>query len=191
MTILKKLTPYLAKAGYRGCFAINSIVSEKDHQPYFIELTPRFGYPALGLDITLMEDNGKTVYDFFQAMVEGKTTSFFPTNKVAVTTAIFKMPFPDVKGYEGNKGVPISWDKKWDSYFFPYYIMGEKGKMVLSGDSGDVGQVTCVADNLDGAIQMLYDDYLPTLNLTSVYFRTDCGKDARKRIKALRDWGLI
>lgn len=193
--ILNKLKPALKKAGYVGQLSINSIVSEKDHKPYFLEFCGRFGYPSLPMDITLAEDNGKSYHQLFKAMVNGTNDkSIFPTDKIAVTTSVFVSPAPTGESYmmEGTQGQPISWDPEWDKYFFPYYVMyDKKDQMVLCGTNSWICQVTCADSNLQGALEMMYDTYFPTLKLKNMMYRTDCGKDAKKRIQKLKEWQLL
>lgn len=189
--ILEKLKPMFAKDGYRGCIAINSIISEEDHKPYFLEFTPRFGYPSLPLDITLLEDNGKNPHDLFKALVDEQTPKLFQQNKVAVVVSVGVPPYPS-KDSEKNRGLPMKWDKKWNTYFFPSYIMkGNSKNIVLSGISNECLQVTCIDTTIDGAQAMLYDTYMPTLRLKGAMYRTDAGKDAKKRLKAVKDLGLF
>lgn len=192
---LIKLTPYLKKVGYKGQLAINSIVSEEDHHPYFLEFCVREGFPSFPLEITLLEDNGKSVHDLFMAMINNENPkNLFPTDKIAVTVSVFVPPAPTAESYmmEGTKGQIISWDKKWDSYFFPYYVQWNESKgMVLAGVSSWVLQTTCVDSTLDGASQMLYDTYMKTLQLKNAMFRSDLKVDAKKRISKLKEWGLI
>jgi len=192
--ILNKLKPALQKVGYRGQLAINSIVSEKDHKPYFLEFCGRFGYPSLPIDVTLVEDGGKEFHNLLMAMANGEQNkNLFPLKKIAVTVSVFVPPTPTAEPYmmEGTQGEVISWDKKWDRYFFPYYIMGEKGKMVLCGTNTWILNVTCADDTLDGAVSMLYETYLPTLQLKNMMYRSDLGISAKKRIQALREYKLI
>lgn len=193
--VLQKLKPALKKVGYRGQLAINCIVSEQDHKPYFLEFCGRFGYPSLPIDVTLVEDGGKTVHDLFTALATDKNDpKLFPLGKMSVTTSVFVSPAPTAEADQmaATAGTPISWDPKWGSYFFPYYVMyDEKDKMVLCGTSSWVLNVTCADATLDGAVAMLYDTYMPTLKLKNAMYRTDLGKDAKKRMKMLRDWKVL
>jgi phosphoribosylamine-glycine ligase len=50
--IFDKLKPLLTKANYNGQIAINCMFSKEDHEPYFLEHTPRFGYPSLEIYIS-------------------------------------------------------------------------------------------------------------------------------------------
>lgn len=190
--ILNKLKPIFIKDGYKGCIAINSIVSEEDHKPFFIEFTNRFGYPSLPLDVTMLEDNGKTIHDLFKALIIETNPELFPLNKPSVVVSVGIPPYPGKTGVEKTKGTKISWSKDWDIYFFPNYIMHDKKKgIVLSGISSEVLQVTCMDETIDGAVAMLYDTYMPTLRLKSAMYRTDCGKSAKERLKKVKDYDLF
>lgn len=192
--ILEKFKPALKKANYVGQISINSIVSEENHKPHFLEFCGRFGYPSLPLDITLVEETGKSFHDLFMAMVNGTNPpGLFAKDKIAVTISCFVPPAPSEKNLEEIDGEPISWDKKWDKYFFPYYIKYDPKKkgMVLAGTSTWICQITCADSTLAGALSMLYDTYVPTLTLKDVEYRTDCGKSAKKRIKALKEMDVL
>lgn len=193
--ILNKLKPALIKCGYRGQLSINSIVCENCKKPHFLEFCGRWGWPSLPMDITLVEDNGHTLHELIQACVNGVNASnLFPTNKISCTVSIFVPPAPTAEPsvMSVTKGWPISWDKKWDTYFFPFYIMYDKKKgMVLAGINTWVAQCTCADATLDGALSMMYDIYMPTLKLKMAMYRSDCGISAKKRIKSLRNWKLL
>ncbi len=181
MDILNKLKPMLIKDNYVGQLAVNCIVSEVDKKPYFLEFCGRFGYPSFPADITLVEDNDKTVYDLFMAMADGTMPTLFPTNKVAVTVVVGIDPYP----YKGNA------EKNLQNAHELFESYDEKKGMVSAGIEGQLLQVTCADVKLDGAISMLYDDYMPTLKLKDKLYRTDCGKDAKRRMLTLKDWKVI
>ncbi|MDD5406986.1 MAG: hypothetical protein PHE73_08630 [Sulfurovaceae bacterium] len=190
--IFTKLTPKLIKDGYVGQIAINSIISEEDKKPYFIEFCGRWGYPSFPLDITLLEETGQTVHSLFVALTEGTLPTLFPTGKIGVTTWVGIPPYPYKDGVEKNEGVPIKWDKKWDLYFYPYYVKYDENKgMVAAGVAGEIVQVTCVANNLPSAVDMLYNTYIPTLSLKNMLYRTDAGVDAKKRMIKLKEMKVI
>lgn len=193
--ILKKIEPYLAKVGYKGQLAVNSIVSNDDKEPYFLEFCVRFGYPSLPIEVSLLEDNGKSIHSLFMAMANGENPgNLFPMNKIGVTISIFVPPAPNGEPHmmEGTKGQPIGWDKKWDSYFFPYYIQWDDKKgMVLAGLGSWVLQCTCVDVTLPGAADMLYNIYMKTLNLKMAMYRSDVAEFSKERIKKLRELKLV
>jgi phosphoribosylamine-glycine ligase len=189
--ILNKLKPLLQKSGYKGQLAVNSIVSEEDHKPYFLEFCGRVGYPSFPIDILLVEASGHTLHELFKALANEETPSLFAKDRMSVIASVSVPPFPSKHGVEDTCGQPIDWDRKYDNYFFPSFIMAEKGKMVLAGLSGECLYVTCEDRTLDGAVSMLYDTYMPTLNLKNKMYRTDLGKSAKKRIQKLHEWNLI
>lgn len=193
--IFDKLKPLLTKYNYNGQLAINCMFSKEDHEPYFLELTPRFGYPSLEIEITLEEDSGHTFAELIK-MLAGvtKSQSMFPTNKIGTIVTVSTPPYPIDQAAEMLVGkMPISWDKKWDNYMFPWFMMYDEKKRghALCGYSGHALSVTCAAENLDGAVQMTYETYIPTIKLQNIQYRIDLGKNAKERIKILKDWKVI
>lgn len=170
----------------------HTLLVRRNGKPFFSGNCGRFGYPSLPLEITLLEDNGKTFHDLCQAMVKGESgKGIFPIDKIAVTLSVGVPPYPMKDGVENTRGIPMVWDRKWDDYFFPYYPMYEKGKIVMAGLAGDALNITCVDSTLDGATQMLYETYLPTLQLKHAMWRTDLGKDAKKRIQKVKEANVL
>jgi len=188
--ILEKLKPALQKVGYKGQLAINCIVSEEDHKPYFLEFCGRIGYPSFPIDISLMEEKGKSVWNLIKALANGENPDLFPTDKIAVTASVYSIPISTSKNITDFKYEPVDWDIKYDKYFFPYFIMYDEG-IVMAGVAPDVMNVTCVGSTIDGAVSMLYDIYMPALHLKDKVYRDDLGKDAKERIKALREWKVL
>lgn len=190
--ILNKLKPMLQKANYHGQIDVNAIFSDKDHKPYFLEWTPRFGYEGLDMEITTVEENGRTFADLIKQLATGGKGSLFPLDKVAVVLRVSIPPYPSEDSLHITSGIPFNWSKKWDRYFFPLEPMYDKKHgMVMCGLAGDVCTITCLDSTLKGAVAMVYDTYLPTLDVKDKQFRTDLGQDAEKRLKKLRDWGII
>lgn len=193
--IFDKLKPILTKFNYNGQVAINCMFSKEDHEPYFLELTPRFGYPSLEIEITLEEDAGHGFVDLIKILAGvNKPQSIFPTNKMGVICTASTPPYPIDYGADHLvSGMPVSWSSKYDIYFFPWYMMADKkGKgYALCGYSGHALSVTCADASLAGAIDMLYNQYIPSIKLQNLQYRTDLGEDAKKRITQLKDWGVI
>ncbi len=190
--ILEKIKPQLIADNYVGQIAINTIISEETHTPHFLEFCGRVGYPSFPMDITALEDNDRSLHQLFLALANGENPTLFPLNKIMATVWCGIPPYPYKEGTDINEGVPISWSKKWDSYFFPYYVKyQEKKDMVAAGLAGEIVQVTCADATLDGAVSMIYDTYMPTLKVKNLMYRSDLGKSAKERIKKLREWKVI
>ena len=189
--ILQKLKPALQKAGYMGQISLNCIVSDEDHKPYFLEFCGRVGYPSFPLDITLLEENKKSIWQLFKVIIAGKDDpSLFPTDQIASTVSVYSIPISSHKAWADMIGEPVDWDIKYDRYFFPYFIMFDK-KMVLTGVAPDVMQVTSVGSTLAGTIETLYDKYMSTLRLKDKIYRNDLGDSAKERIQKLRDYKIL
>jgi hypothetical protein len=70
-------------------------------------------------------------------------------------------------------------------------MFSKKYGMVVAGKSGQVCTITCCDSTLKGAVSMVYDTYLPTLEVKDMQYRIDLGDDAEKRLKRLREWGIL
>jgi phosphoribosylamine--glycine ligase len=191
--ILNKLKPMLQKDNYHGQMDINAIFSKEDHKPYFLEFTSRFGYPGVDLETTALEENGYTLADLIKQLAFGGKNALFPTNKVATVLTVSVPPYPLDEGAKTlTSGLPVKWAEKYDRYFFPWNTMFDKKKgQVLCGTTGHTLSITCIDDTLDGAKAMTYDTYLPTVELKDKQYRTDMTDDAKRRLKDLKDWGIL
>lgn len=191
--IINKLTNMLKKENYVGQIDVNVIFDEKEHKPYFLEWTPRFGYPGMDLETTALEDNGHTFADLIKNLAFKQQKSLFPIDKVAVALNVSVPPYPSHENADKlSSGLPIKWSKEWDKYFFPTDVMYDKKYgMVMAGKTGQVCTVTCCDSTLKGAVAMTYDTYIPTLEVKDMQFRTDLGEDAEKRLKKLKEWGVL
>lgn len=68
---IRKLFPLLKYAQWTGCLDVNCIVSEVDHEPYFLEFTPRIGYSAIYAYTAIL---GLSVSDYFRELSKGPFT---------------------------------------------------------------------------------------------------------------------
>ncbi len=191
--IFQKLKPVLKKSGYVGQMSINTMIGEEDKKPYFLEMTARFGYPSLPMDITMIEDGKHDMHEFFQNLLEKKKKSLYPHDKVATVLVVSTPPYPHGEIDGCAKGVALELEEKWMEYYFLYGVMYDlkSKKIVLSDGSGYCLNVTCCFDNADGAVQMTYETYLPGIKLRNMQYRTDLGKSFKERVKKVKEWGLL
>lgn len=191
--IFKKLLPFMRKTGYIGQISINTMVSEEDKHPYFLEVTARFGYPSFPMDITMLEEKGHTMHDFFLNLLEKKKKEMYPKNVIATVLVVTSPPYPHGEIDGKAKGLPITWEKDWDRYVYPYGIKYDKdsGKTVFSDGTGMGLNVTCVDKTLKGAVSMTYETYVPSIHVKNMQYRIDLGDSAEKRIKELKSMGIL
>lgn len=191
--IFTKLKPFLKRSGYVGQVSLNTMVSDEDKHPYFLESTSRFGYPSMPIDITLIEEGGHTLHQFFQALVNKEKAEMFPRDKVAAVLVVTIPPYPHGEITGAAKGVPLTWDAEYDAYIYPYGMKYDKKlkKTVFSDGTGYGLNVVCVDKTLKGAVATIYDQYLPTIHGKNFQYRTDLGVSAEERIKKLKSIGIL
>lgn len=73
---IRKIFPLLKYARYTGPVDVNCIVSEDDHEPYFLEWTPRLGYSAIYAFAAML---GMPISEFFYKVSRGTFTIPFKT----------------------------------------------------------------------------------------------------------------
>ena len=66
---IRKILPLMKYAKYTGPVDVNCIVSEKDHEPYFLEWTPRLGYSAIYAFMSML---GMPISEFFYKVATGQ-----------------------------------------------------------------------------------------------------------------------
>jgi len=183
---LKNLTPYLRRAKYIGPIDINSIVSEEDRQPYFLEFSPRFGYDAIYCLLTLV--NGK-ISDFFTKFFD---VDFHDGYASSQRITIPPFPYSDTKLLNAMaKDVLI--DGHIDDY--PLFWMEDvyndnDGKLRCAGSDGILGVVAAKGNSIGGSIGNMYRA-IDNLKIGSyIQYRTDGGKRCGKAIKQLDEWGV-
>ena len=183
---IQNLTSYLKRAEYVGPVDINSIVSEEDHEPYFLEFSPRFGYDAIYCLLSL---------------VKGSLTNFF--------TKFFDVPLHD--GYASSQRITIPPFPYSDSRLlnamakdvlikssiddYPLFWMEDvyldkDGNLRCAGADGILGVVAARGNSLGGSVGNMYRA-IDNLKIGSyIQYRTDGGKLCGKAIKQLNEWGI-
>lgn len=189
---IRKLFPLLKHAQYTGPLDVNCIVSEEDHQPYFLEWTPRLGYSAIYAFCSML---GMPIANFFYRVSRGPFTIPFK----ALWGSSLKLsipPYPveienkraaeDV--YGRTQGIRIN--GKHGPDFIPIDIQkGKRSDLEVAGTSCIIGECTGRGQTLMEAwrsAQKVFDS-VEIPNKQGRY--TDGVEDAWKRISKLRNWG--
>lgn len=190
-TILRIL-PLLKYSQYTGPCDVNAIVSEEDHEPYFLEFTPRLGYSAIYAYAKLL---GVPLSQYFSDVLRGTFKIPF-RSKWATALKVHIPPYPfshedkyiGREAYKPTEGIRIN--GKVGNNFIPIDIKkGPKGDLVSAGTMGIMGeclgQGNTVMEAWKGSKQVFDDLEIP--NKGGRY--TDGIDDAYKRISKLRQWG--
>lgn len=190
-TVLK-IAPLLKYARYTGPMDVNTIVSEEDHEPYFLEFTPRLGYSAIYAYSAML---GMTLSSYFEHMVYQSFTIPFKarwTTSLKVHIPPYPFSFEDDKisrkVYDVTEGIRVNAKNNKD--FIPIDVqVKKKDQMVCAGTMGIIGECLGRGSSLmeawKGSKQVFEAVEVP--NKGGRF--TDGIDDAWKRILKLRNWG--
>lgn len=190
---IRKIFPLLKYANWTGPVDINCIVSETDHEPYFLEWTPRLGYSAIYGFASIL---GMKLSDFFNGLAQGtlKTIPFKSVWGTALKLSI--PPYPceiegkqaTVETYGKTEGIKINGKPSDD--FIPIDV--EKG----TRSDFQVAGTMCILGECLGRGKTLMESWRASqkvfekIEVPNKQGRlTDGVEDAWKRILKLRQWG--
>lgn len=187
-----KLLPLLKHSNFTGCIDNNVIVSEDDHEPYFLEWTPRIGYSAIyGYQSIL----GLPISEYFYRLSRGPFTIPFKA-KWGTSLKVSIPPYPtsienekaSEETYGLQEGVRIN--GKYGPDFIPIDVQkGKKTDLMCAG-------VTCIIGECLGRGNSVLEAWrasqkvFKSVEVPNAQGRyTDGVEDPFKRILKLRNWG--
>lgn len=193
---LARLKPHLQKIDFRGDIDINCIVDERNAYP--LEITPRFGFPAIHLHSAL---HFSPWGELLKAIADGKHYDLKYKKEFGVVVLLATPPYPykssshryDFRGINILFKEQISKDE-WDNIHFEEVSMLESGAepvYYISARSGYVLHVSGTGDTVEEARKKAYR-LIDKIIIPKVFYRTDIGLefvegDEKKLIK----WGWI
>lgn len=190
-TVLK-IAPLLKHARYTGPCDVNAIVSEEDHEPYFLEFTPRLGYSAIYAYAAML---GVSLSSYLYQL---SNNTFKIPFKAKWSTALKVHIPPYPFGFEDDRIVRevygqtegIRINGKYGDDFIPIDVeKGKKTDIQAAGTMGIIGECLGRGDTAMQAwraSQKVFDS-VEVPNKGGRY--TDGIEDAWKRILKLRSWG--
>lgn len=190
-TILK-IAPLMKHAKYTGPCDVNAIVSEEDHEPYFLEWTPRLGYSAIYAYASIL---GMPLSEYFNRIIKGSFT--IPFKSIWGTSLKLHIPpYPfsheddriSREAYKPIEGIRINGKENKD--FIPIDCKkGKTTKLEAAGTMGIIGEClgrgNSVIEAWKGSKKVFDDIECP--NKGGRY--TDGTTNAWERIQKLRNWG--
>lgn len=140
---IRKLFPLMKYARWTGCLDVNCIVSEKDHEPYFLEFTPRIGYSAIYAYMAIL---GIPLSDYFYRLSRGPFTIPYKAlwgSSLKLSIPPYPVAIEDEKVfaeiYGETEGIRINGEYGKD--FIPIDAMrGEKTELQAAGCTGITGE---------------------------------------------------
>lgn len=140
---IRKLFPLMKRSRWTGPLDVNCIVSEDDHEPYFLEFTPRLGYSAI---YAFMACLGMPISEFFRRVSHGTFQTPFKSlwgSSLKLSIPPYPCDIEDKKAseevYGGTEGTRINGDYGKD--FIPIDVMkGENTEFQAAGTSCILGE---------------------------------------------------
>lgn len=186
-SIFQNLTPWIVKSGYTGPIDINCIISGKNHEPYFLEFTPRMGYDAIYCLLTFF----KSVSEWLEyaAGVSGTAPQLRGGFGAAVRVSLPPFPYTDEPALlkKQAEGVSVSGDLK---NFWLEDVHKNGNDFECSGADGIIGVATGHGSSVKSATERAYEQIEKAKIGGYIQYRTDAGERAIRDRKRIRDWGL-
>lgn len=141
---IRKLFPLLKYSRWTGCIDVNTIVSEDDQEPYFLEFTPRIGYSAIYAYMAIL---GVPISEYFLNVAKGSTWNIPFKSTWGTSLKLSIPPYPTViqpeeaseETYGLQEGVRIN--GKYGPDFIPIDVMrGKKTDIMASGITCIIGE---------------------------------------------------
>lgn len=191
---LAKLRPYLARIGYRGDIDINCIVNEHGAHP--LELTARFGFPALQLQMALTPEISWGA--FLKAIADGKRYDFRYLQGYGVVVLVATSPFPykHINKKDSSVMIPIFFRKELSEeekrrIHYEGVSRRKNGEYYISRDSGFVLHVSGTGKTVQQARDNAYS-LIRNIVIPKMFYRTDIGLKFMEEDRALLEkWGYL
>ena len=165
-----KLLSVLETLQYSGPLDCALLIG-KDHQPYFIEFTPRFGYDAI---YDMMEYVDASWGEFFYALAVGTLPKFKRRPGFGCSIDISIAPYPQDNPKLNFKGEPIRLDAGLKGHYWPGDVMVREAKLISAGTSGWLGVVTGYGEDWTDAVQVAAKR-IQSLEISDLQYRADAG----------------
>jgi phosphoribosylamine---glycine ligase len=193
---IRKIFPLLKYSRYTGPIDVNCIVSEDDHEPYFLEWTPRLGYSAVYAFCAML---GMPISEFFRRVSTSSTWNIPFKSLWGSALKVSIPPYPtDVEDkkaaedlYGKTEGIRIN--GKYGPDFWPIDVMKPKKQksteIVAAGTSCILGECIGRGNSMLEAWRASQKVFksVEVPNQQGRY--TDGSEDAWKRVLKLRQFG--
>jgi phosphoribosylamine--glycine ligase len=193
---LAKLKPHLTEIGFRGDIDINCIVNAEGVFP--LEITARFGFPALQLQMAL---TGHRWGEFLLALARGEAAPFKPIDRYGaygVVVLVAVPPFPYQGTFEHSAcntpllfRTPLTPAEEAHLHLEEVWHDRRSGHYRLATDSGFALHVSGTGATVDAARDAAYA-LIDKIVLPHQFYRTDIGEQfARSDAAQLKEWGWM
>lgn len=192
---LAKMKEYLQRIHFHGDVDVNCIVNETEVFP--LELTMRFGFPALQLQTVLSQENQWG--EFLKAIADGKRYDFkYEKEQYGIIVLLAVPPFPYIPSNKHNKLPEVGiffktelTDEEKNRIHFEEVSKRQDGTYIVSGNTGFVLHVSGIGKTVELARQQAYA-LIDKIVIPKMFYRTDIGvKFIKEEKEKLQKWGWI
>jgi phosphoribosylamine-glycine ligase len=140
---IRKIFPLLKYAKWTGCIDVNCIVSETDHEPYFLEWTPRLGYSAIYAYMAIL---GIPISEYLHRLSRGPFTIPFRSlwgSALKLSIPPYPVCIEPEKASEETYGLQegVRVNGNYGKDFIPIDCEnGKKTELMCSGTTGIIGE---------------------------------------------------
>lgn len=184
---IARMTPILAKEGYKGALDLNTIV-DKSGVPYALEFCPRTGYVCFENFIHLYDgDFG----DFLHALALGEDFYAELSTDLCIGVRLSVPPYPQsdlpdsippqimktIEKYLGRRSINmrvLNWEKIAENCFLTGVYLNENNELRIATNDGIVGSM-CARGKSIKAVQKDVYEKLKTIDIPDKQYRTDIG----------------
>jgi len=183
---LYKMGNILMDYDYRGQIDVNCIVNENGIYP--LELTPRFGYPAMFIEQELHKIPWS---EFLGNLAYGYSTPLDVYPAWAIGVVCLGEGFPsDKEGKKRMMYIPIiGVEESNEEHVHLCEAMKIDGKLVCSGMYPLVA--TAKGKTITDSQKAVYDDVIPQIYFPKQFYRTDIGDRVQRDYNTLKKWGIL
>lgn len=185
---LDRFVPILIHEGYRGYFDINCIIEMNGLEPIVrpLEMTNRFGWPTLPLQIETMRIND--LGELFHGIATGEVSDFKVSYPYSVCIVVGVPPLPYTSqelADEYSVGMPLIFrDPTKIESIYPGDCYLEDGQWKLTGDSGYACVCAGAADSIEEASSLAYAK-VDNVIVANKMWRTDIGSGVPARLNQI------
>ncbi len=187
--VLAPMVKPLKGLGYHGDFDINCIVSEGKIYP--LEMTNRFGWPTLPMQIEGLKDND--LAEFFLALATGKDFELETNYPVSLCVVIGVPPLPYMNDdifEKYSKDMPVLFREGCPEGLYPGEAKMVDGQWRVAGTSGCLAVAAacghCIEDCKKEAYEIAEQAIVPNKMV-----REDIGRTTEDSMQQLQELGLI
>jgi len=169
------------KIDYRGPIDFNCIWS--GGKPYFLEATCRIGFDAI---FCLLELTRQPLHEIIDACLNGGEIKSL-RDRYGSSIRISVKPYPNLKGLEKAKGLPVDIKKK-DGIWLNDILF--KDEYLCAGDDGNICVVTGYGKTIKESWDVVYKR-VKNITIPDPQYRTDGSEITRRRFNSLKRHRII